>query len=104
MRAVTTTGSLTAGSMGLCATSLIAGGALVTARLLRAPGVPQFGGNVMGQKRSSHLPRSRNRISGDPFNQRTLARIVAVLPDDNAETSGVRRRFTWLSPRAAART
>ena len=102
--AVTRTGSASAGSGGSCDTSVIAGPALSTVRLLRKPGVP-FGWTCMRPLTSTPPPRSRSAISGDPRTHFTRARndIMSEEKEEVPSSSDERIRPGPLSPRIAAR-
>src|ERR1051326_3293023 len=80
----------------------MAGPALGTRRLFGAPGVPRFRAVTILPGASSPLPCRRNRISGFPFSQRTLARRVTVVPEEGAEVRSARTRFAPVSPRPLA--
>src|SRR3954466_9466538 len=58
----------------------MAGPALVTARLFRAPGVPRFFGTGMVPVASIQLPFTRAIGSVQPLSQRALNRMVFVWP------------------------
>src|ERR1043166_5440200 len=57
------------------------GPALLSARLLRAPGLPRLGGTASAPVASSQLPLRRKRASGHPRSQRALNLRVAVWPE-----------------------
>ena len=82
---------------------LIAGPAFGTNRLLARPGVPRFLGTLIRAGNSIQLPCVRNKTSGQPASQRTLARIVAVLPDARPDKV-VRMLLMPVSPSPWLRT
>lgn len=100
--AVTVTAWPASGRTGQWRTSVMAGPALVWNWVLRPPGEPKSRVVSVLPVASSQLPCRRRRISGCPFNQRTFARSVAVLPSASVCVSTVRIRFAAVSPRSEA--
>src|SRR4030095_10696601 len=80
----------------------MAGPTFAANRLLGAPGVPRLLGTLIRSVASRNPPRRRRRISGQPRNQRTLARMV-VFPA-GAAVNATRTWFGLTSPRELART